>query len=414
MVLAIIVSLYFEGYGCTANQGETLELAQRARELGHEVCDKEGEADLVVLGTCTVIQTTADRMEHRLKTLLDEGKQVIVAGCMATADRKLLEQRYPQVPRLAPGDTGGLEELIGRGVCQPERQAAPVTAILPIASGCFGQCTYCATLRARGRVRSRPVKEIVERARTALESGTRELLLTSQDNGAFGGDTGSGLNELMVELAKLSGDHRIRIGMLNPALAHERASELAEAWAGERVYKFLHLPVQTGSDRLLETMARDHSLEQFWQVVETFRGRYSELMLSTDIICGFPGETEEDHRATIELLERLRPEVVNITRFSARPFTPAAKMEDQVPFQAAKERSRELTKLRQRLGQEAFNEQVGKEATVLAIEPGKPGTMLCRDECYRPVVVEQELESGTFHEVKITGAHWAYLIAKKD
>ncbi len=413
------MSLHFEGYGCTANQGETLELAHQARELGHTVTERPEEADTVVIGTCTVIQATADRMEHRIASLLEGGQGVVIAGCMATADRTRMRARFPEVPLLAPGDLEGLEVLIGRPEAElpspgpsGKEEASPVTAILPVAIGCLGHCTYCATLRARGRVRSRSIEQIVARARAALDSGSRELYLTSQDNAAYGADMGSSLEELLAALAILEGEFRLRVGMLNPAIAAHRSRELAEAWSDRRTYRFLHLPIQSGSQPVLEAMGRDHSLEDFWRVVETFRSRYPELMLSTDVICGFPGESDDDHRATMELLERLAPEVVNITRFSPRPHTRAAGMDDQVPYPVAKERSGELTLLKQRTTRASFQRQVGRRVTVLATERPKPGSTLCRDDSYRPVVVDAEVALGGFHRVEVTGATWAYLRAK--
>lgn len=409
------MSLYFEGYGCTANQGETLELAQRAREVGHVVRERPEEAETVVVGTCTVIQSTADRMEHRIASLLEAGQKVIIAGCMATADRARMKTRFPGVPLLAPGDVDGLKALIGRSKTPPDlgqagkEASTPVTTILPVATGCKGRCTYCATLRARGRVRSRSIEEIIEKARWALSSGSRELYLTSQDNAAYGADIGTSIEELLAAMATLEGEFRLRVGMLNPAISLQRARELAEAWSDPRTYKFLHLPIQSGSRSILEAMGRDHTLEQFWQVVTTFRSRYPDMMLLTDVICGFPGETQDDHEATMELLGKLGPEAFNITRFSPRPHTRAARMADKVEFAVAKERSRQLTELRHVIGHERFALQTRKRVTVLTTERLKPDSTLCRDDCYRPVVVCDEIPLGSFLQVVITGATWTYL-----
>ncbi|MEC8875358.1 MAG: tRNA (N(6)-L-threonylcarbamoyladenosine(37)-C(2))-methylthiotransferase [Candidatus Thermoplasmatota archaeon] len=404
------MSIWFEGYGCTANQGETVEMRDHAMDLGHEIALSSDNAETVVMGTCTVIESTQNKMERRISELMDQGKNVIVSGCMATADTKRLNSIFPEAPLISPGDIEGLGDLIGRGGCKPEKQASPLTTILPISSGCLGRCNYCATLRARGRVTSRSVNDIFFKAQYAIDSGSRELLLTSQDNGAFGADNDSSLENLLNELSHLEGDFRLRVGMLNPMLVAGRSEKMARAWSDNRTYKFMHLPIQSGSQTMLDAMLRDHNLEDFWEVVETFRSHYPEMMIITDIITGFPGETDEDHQATIELLRRLLPDLVNITRFSPRTGTPAARYR-RINGNIVKTRSRELTLLRQGLATKSFRRFVGRRTAVLAVENQRPGSTLCRDDNYRPIIVKKELPLGEFYDVEIIDSDWAYLTA---
>ena len=404
------MSIWFEGYGCTANQGETIEMKEHANQLGHVIASSSDSAETVVLGTCTVIESTQNKMERRISDLMDQGKHVIVSGCMATADAKILGSKFPEAPLVSPGDIVGLGDLIGRGGCKPEKQDSPLAAILPISSGCLGRCTYCATLRARGRVTSRSVNDIFFKAQYAIDSGSKELLLTSQDNGAFGADSDSSLELLLGELSHLEGDFRLRVGMLNPMLVSGRSDSMAKAWGDSRTYKFMHLPIQSGSQKMLDAMLRDHTLEDFWEVVETFRSYYPEMMITTDIITGFPGETDEDHHATIELLHRLLPDLVNITRFSPRQGTPAARYK-RLNGKIVKNRSRELTILRKELGAKSFKRFVGRKTSVLAVENQRQGSTLCRDDNYRPIIVKKELALGEFYEVEIVDSEYAFLTA---
>ena len=404
------MSIWFEGYGCTANQGETIEMRDHANELGHELALNSDSAETVVLGTCTVIESTQNKMERRISELMDQGKNVIVSGCMATADSKVLNLKFPDAPLVSPGDIDGLGDLIGRGGCKPEKQESPLSTILPISSGCLGRCTYCATLRARGRVTSRSINDIFFKAQYAIDCGSKELLLTSQDNGAFGADSDTSLELLLNELSHLDGDFRLRVGMLNPMLVSGRSESMAKAWGDSRTYKFLHLPIQSGSQKILDSMVRDHSLEDFWEVVDTFRSYYPEMMIITDVITGFPGENEEDHQATVDLLKRLLPDLVNITRFSPRQGTPAAKLK-RLNGNIVKDRSRELTSLRQDLGAKSFKRFVGRKTSVLSIENQRPGSTLCRDENYRPIIVKEELPLGQFYSVEIVKSDYAYLTA---
>ena len=404
------MSIWFEGYGCTANQGETIEMRDHANELGHELASNSDAAVTVVLGTCTVIESTQNKMERRISELMDQGKNVIVSGCMATADSKVLNSKFPDAPLVSPGDIEGLGDLIGRGGCKPEKQESPLSTILPISSGCLGRCTYCATLRARGRVTSRSINDIFFKAQYAIDCGSKELLLTSQDNGAFGADSDTSLELLLNELSHLDGDFRLRVGMLNPMLVSGRSESMAKAWGDSRTYKFLHLPIQSGSQKILDSMVRDHSLEDFWEVVDTFRSYYPEMMIITDVITGFPGENEEDHQATVDLLKRLLPDLVNITRFSPRQGTPAAKLK-RLNGKIVKDRSRELTSLRQDLGAKSFKRFVGRKTSVLSIENQRPGSTLCRDENYRPIIVKEELPLGQLYNVEIVKSDYAYLTA---
>ena len=404
------MSIWFEGYGCTANQGETIEMRDRANELGHRIASNPEIAETIVLGTCTVLESTQNKMEKRISELMDQGKNVIVSGCMATADSKVLGEKFPEAPLVSPGDLEGLGDLIGRGGCKPEKFDSPLAAILPISSGCLGRCTYCATVRARGRVTSRSVNDIFFKAQYAIDSGSKEILLTSQDNGAFGADSNSSLEFLLRELSHLEGDFRLRVGMLNPMLVSGRSEAMAEAWADSRIYKFMHLPIQSGSQKILDSMVRDHTLDEFWEVVNVFRKHYPEMMIITDIITGFPGETDQDHQDTVDLLNALSPDLVNVTRFSPRKGTPASKYK-RVNGRIVKKRSRELTSLRKKLGAKSFKRFVGKQISILTVENQKKGSTLCRDDNYRPVILKKELPLGEFHDVRITDSEYGFMTA---
>ena len=404
------MSIWFEGYGCTANQGETIEMRDRANELGHSIASNPEIAETIVLGTCTVLESTQNKMEKRISELMDQGKNVIVSGCMATADSKVLGEKFPEAPLISPGDLEGLGDLIGRGGCKPEKFDSPLAAILPISSGCLGRCTYCATVRARGRVTSRSVNDIFFKAQYAIDSGSKEILLTSQDNGAFGADSNSSLEFLLRELSHLEGDFRLRVGMLNPMLVSGRSEAMAEAWADSRIYKFMHLPIQSGSQKILDSMVRDHTLDEFWEVVNVFRKHYPEMMIITDIITGFPGETDQDHQDTVDLLNALSPDLVNVTRFSPRKGTPASKYK-RVNGRIVKKRSRELTSLRKKLGAKSFKRFVGKQISILTVENQKKGSTLCRDDNYRPVILKKELPLGEFHDVRITDSEYGFMTA---
>jgi len=201
----------------------------------------------------------------------------------------------------------------------------------------------------------------------------------------------------------------VRVGMLNPFVLDRILPDLVEAFRHPRMFKFLHLPLQSGSDRILREMRRHHTADDVLRQVHAFRAAFPDLVLATDVIAGFPGERAEDHRATVALLEALQPEMVNVTRFSARPGTPAAERDDQVLLREVKARSRELTALRLRLCRERLARWVGREVSVLVTEPGKNGTMLARTPEYAPVVLPPGTPLGARLQVRITAASDVYL-----
>ena len=200
--------------------------------------------------------------------------------------------------------------------------------------------------------------------------------------------------------------------MLNPMLVAGRSKEMAKAWGDSRTYKFMHLPIQSGSQKILDSMTRDHTLEEFWEVVEVFRDYYPEMMIITDIITGFPGETDEDHQETVDLLNKLSPDLVNVTRFSPRKGTPASRYK-RVDGRVVKKRSRELTNLRKELGAKSFKRFVGRETSVLTVENKRKGSTLCRDDNYRPIILKQDLPLGEFYDVKIIDSEYGFMTAEQ-
>jgi len=407
------VKAHVETFGCTMNQGEGLMLQRRLASLGHEIVDSLEQAELVVVNTCAVIQTTENKVIRRLEQLRREGKRLVVAGCMAAVRSERIGasvpeavivpiQEYDRFPSIITEHFGGG----GGGTPTGEPHCS---AILPISQGCLGSCTYCITRLARGRLKSRPFEEIVASAELMLDSGVRELLITSQDTAAYGVDLGVRLPPLLSGLCSLEGEYRVRVGMMNPDSLGMILEDYVRSWQDERVYKFVHLPIQSGSDHMITRMGRRYTVPEFEDMVRSFRIVEQDMTLSTDVIVGFPGETEEDHRATVEMLERVRPNIVNITRFSPRPGTPAASFRPKVPGWVVKERSRELTRTRFRIAEELNSSFVGREMRALVVERGKGDTMVARTDCYKPVVLGKEATIGEFVTVLIEGSTGTHL-----
>lgn len=411
------VKVRVETYGCTMNQGEGAELAGRLAALGHEVVDDPSEADLVVLNTCTVIKETENRMLKRMAELNGQRKKLIVVGCMASVQPDDIVKHAPNALIMAPRDYSSFSSLVegnfGRGDVAPIIvQPSTVTAVLPVAQGCIGACSYCITRFARGTLTSYPIDEIVASARSALRSGARELLVTAQDTACYGFDASTDLSVLLDRITALPGEFMVRVGMMNPDNLGRIIDRFIPSWTSPKVYQFIHLPVQSGSAAVLDAMNRGYRPEEFTALVGRLRDASPGSTLSTDVITGFPGETEDDHRATVELLRHVRPDIVNVTRFSPRQGTPAAKARNQVPGWVSKERSRELSKLRFEISAEVNAAMVGRQEKVTVTEEGKNTTSIARTASYKPVVLSGRLAMGSVVKVEITRSAPTHLFGR--
>lgn len=416
------MKFYFESYGCTMNQGEGRIMEDLLREKGHKITNKIEDSDALVLVTCTVIETTELKMKKRLLEFSSSRKPVIVSGCMASVQKEEILKINPEAKVLAPQNMEDItevvkslelgEELKGTlgGVKIETRNG--IDAIVPISSGCLGSCTYCITRIARGALKSCPPDILIRSMKMAIENGQKEIRLTSQDTAAYGIDIDTDLPHLLSMVGELEGEFRVRVGMMNPDTASPIMDRLVSEYKDKRIYRFLHLPVQSGSEMMLEAMGRKYSIEEFFVIINQFRDNIPDITISTDVIVGFPGEEEEDHKKTVELIKKLRPNILNVTRFSRRPGTEAAKFDKQVVGRIAKERSRELVKVHEEISGELNKEFVGRKELVLITEFGKPGTMMGRTNCYKPVVIGDEVPLGRFIDVEITEARSTYLIGR--
>jgi MiaB/RimO family radical SAM methylthiotransferase len=242
-------------------------------------------------------------------------------------------------------------------------------------------------------------------------AGAYEIQLTGQDVSAWGMDIGQDLADLLEQIAGAQGDFRLRVGMMNPATAGRIIDRLAPAFAHEKIFGFVHLPVQSGSDAVLSSMNRGYTASVFEEVVAAFRAEIPDVRVSTDIIAGFPTEGCREFDETLEMIGRVRPTKVNITRFSVREGTPAARYHD-LPDWVKKERSRALTRLTERIYDEENLRWCGRDLPVLVTEQKKDGTVIARDATYQNIVIPEEIPLGTRLRVTVTGHRRHYLVAE--
>ena len=402
---------YVESYGCTMNFGEGRRLSADMASMGYSESASAEEADIVILNTCTVVETTEKRMLARISELKKQGKEVIVTGCMAKAQPQRVEIRLPGSIIVPPENYHSFARLVGEkyGIVGPPVPVKhDLDAILPVAQGCLGNCSYCITRLARGRLKSYGSDELIRTFNGFIDGGSREVLLTAQDTASYGHDTGTDLPSLIKAMLGKEGDYRIRIGMMNPNYLDRIKDGILETMDDERMYRFLHIPVQSGSNDVLKGMRRQYTVESFLELADYLRASCPDISIATDIICGFPGETDEDHQKSLDLIRTLRADTVNITRFSSRPGTDAALM-TPVHGRISKDRSAELTTVKNETELDVNKNMIGKRYRVLATEVGKEGT-ITRTGNYRPVVIKDKVELGTFLDVEVDDCESTYLL----
>jgi len=422
-----MVRVHVEVYGCSANMADSEIALGLLEEAGHTQMASSDAADVNVVLTCIVKTPTERKMVKRLKELSAKGRPLVVAGCMPEAERRLAEEIAPEASLIGPNDLVRIVEVVeeaqkgGRVVavgsdpsdrtCLPRIRRNRVVHIAPIASGCLGDCSYCIVKRARGRLHSYPADEIVDEARRAVEQGCNEIWLTAEDTASYRWQ-GVGLPQLLKEFSGLDGRFYIRVGMMTPNQALPILDDLIEAYGSEKVFKFLHVPVQSGDDDVLGRMRRRYTVDDFMGIVAEFREAFPGLSLSTDIICGFPGETEEQFEESLGLVEEVEPDVLNISRFWPRPGTEAAEMEGQLHGRETKRRSRMLTRIWRKISLDRGLRWIGWRGEALIDEHGRNGTLIGRNYAYRPVVLKADARPGDFVNVRVTGARVGYLLAR--
>ena len=424
--------IFVKSYGCSTNLADGEVLAGCLAKAGHQLVRSPSAADVLICNTCAVKGPTEDRMIHILKRV-PTNKRLIVAGCLPLINFERLrrEVRFDGVVGPAAGDrivsavrrvsngekVVALKDAVNAmpSLNLPRSQLSPVISIIPVSYGCLGQCAYCCVTYARGHLRSYSVEEVVERARQDVALGVRELWITSQDTACYGKDNGTNLAELLNALCRIEGDFKVRVGMMTPNAVMDFLDEFVEAFHDEHVFKFVHLPVQSGDDEVLKRMRRFYSVDDFKSAVATFRASFPMMTLSTDIICGFPGESEEAFENTMQLIEEVKPAVINVSKFAARPRTVAVNMQkDFVPLAEIRQRSSRMAALAKKVALEGNQRWVGWAGEILVDEAGKvSGSWVGRNFAYKPIVVRSSCKLlGKTVKVKVIRVFPTYLEGK--
>ena len=422
--------LYIKTYGCQMNVYDSERMAEALGGQGYVTTDSAEDADMVLLNTCHIREKAAEKVYSdlgRLRPLraANPDLKIAVAGCVAQAEGAEIQRRMPMVDlvvgpqsyhrlpamaaRVHAGDKVldtefGVEDKFDHLAARPKVARAP-SAFLTVQEGCDKFCAFCVVPYTRGAEVSRPAARILTEARALVAGGVRDITLLGQNVNAWHGElngTVGGLAGLIAALARIEGLGRIRYTTSHP---NDMDDALIAAHGAEpKLMPYLHLPVQSGSDRILKAMNRKHTAESYLRLIERIRAARPDILLSGDFIVGFPGETEADFDATLDLIRTVGYGMAYSFKYSTRPGTPAAE-KPQMPEDVMNDRLHRLQELitrQQRAAQEAM---VGREVDVLFEKPGRmPGQMGGKSVHLHAVhVAGPAALRGEIRRVRITG-----------
>lgn len=388
-------SVFLTTFGCQMNKADSELSLGLLLERGYQLAGDESSADVVLFNTCSVRQRAEDRVYSRLSQLKARKTRrpdlvIGVLGCVAQKEGEEIFRRYPYVdmvcgtrmfdklPELLDrlGSNGGHllaisdEKVLSYPRRRPPREN-PYQAYITVMRGCDNYCSYCIVPHVRGPEVSRTVEEIVEEAQSLVNEGCKEITLLGQNINTYGKtlEKGTNLATLLRAVSKVEGLERIRFVTSHPK---DMTKEVLEAMAElTRVCKHLHMPAQSGSDRILEGMERGHTAQHYLELIRLARKLVPDVAIASDFIVGFPGETEEDFEDTVRLMETIRFQNSYVFKYSPRPATKAAELPDNVPLELKKERNQRLLDVQSRISLEENKKRVGQIVEVLVEGPSK-------------------------------------------
>jgi MiaB-like tRNA modifying enzyme len=388
--------VYVKTFGCSSNKADSAAIEELLRKRGMEPASGPDDADAVVVNTCTVRKETELEVLRFLEGM--SGRRTVVTGCMAEVQPALVAKRFPLFSIVSPHNLQSLPQALDSAcgmmllehndlLPDPARYRSGAKYTLSISRGCLGDCTYCIARLARGKLHSLPPELIIDLTSEAVLRGACEIRLSSQDACAYGMDISTDLPALLHRIAGISGDFRVRVGMFNPSLACAMPERLVESYRPAKVYKFAHIPVQSGSDSILSSMNRRYTAESFRRLICEFRSNFPQMTFFTDVIAGYPGETDDDFTDTLDLIREIRPDKTHIARFSPRPHTSASSLR-QVPEAIKKRRSEQLTQLAAEIQEERNGRWVGKVLEANVVDTYHHGGMLARTDEYKAIALD--------------------------
>jgi len=414
-----MTNIFIQTHGCTANLVESQCMMGLLQEAGFKIVDDIEYSDVNIINICTVKGNNV-----ALKSIKDivnfyPDKKLIVTGCITQDIINPIREINDETSLINTHNihriVNAVDELLQGNVLEaltqeridkvilPKIKTNHVIGIIPIASGCADACTYCSVKQIKGNIHSYPEEYIINEIKKALKDDCKEIWLTSQDNGSYGLDKGERKLHLLLQkiLDEIPGNYKIRLGMANPRHIIKMAESLIEIYQDDRMFKFIHIPAESGNNEILGKMERKYNVHEYRELVDKLRKYVKNITIATDLIVGFPTETELQFQDSLHLLQETKPDILNIARFSPRTNTFAKKMEGQISDNEKKDRSQAMADLYLGIASKKNKEWIGWAGDIIIDEKNNKNTFVGKNFAYKSVTVKGDLKLGDIVKVKI-------------
>jgi len=425
--------IYIETYGCSANKNNSEILAGILTQSGYQITNNKEIAEIMIINTCIVKGKTENKIKRRIQDIakIYPDKLIIITGCMPETDAKQIKKLNSKTILLGTHNFKEIVKLIkdyNENKLTDKKQEIyldyqeetklnfpkipnnKLISITQISEGCFGECTYCKARLAKGPLFSYPMDDIVKSVENDLKSGAKEVWITSQDNAAYMLDKNnkSQLPELLKKILDLKHNFKLRLGMMNPNFLHLIIDEMINIYQSKKMYKFLHIPIQSADNIVLKHMKRKYNLKQVKDIINKFKKEFPEMTIATDIIVGYPTETEQAHENNLKFINEFKPDVFNLSKFSKHKGTKAEKLKE-LPIETINQRTSELMNVHKKTALENKQKFLGKIIKVFVNKKLQESIIYeARDENYNIVLINSKkniLSKNVEVKIKQTAVH---------
>ncbi len=417
------MNIAIETYGCETNQYTTELIAAILTKAGHKLVQKD-KADLVLLNTCALETKTEKKILARIRDLNQSGQKILVAGCLTELDKDKIAEASPNASMMGNNSITQVVDIVDKIknnfkvtrfkdkpellINQPRMRIYPAIATVLIAEGCLDNCSFCVDRTTRGSLISYEPDYIIREIENAVAEGCIEIQLTGQDVASYGHDKSVKLPSLLRRISSIQGNFKIRMGQMNPANVLPMLEDLIVMYNHPKIYRYLDLPLQSGSNKILKDMKRRYTKEEYMMIIAAFRKQYPNITISTDVMIGYPGETDADFGETVKALKEIKPDILNIYTYSQRPYTKAGA--SQVPPWKVKNWAVELDQLYDQFKDVTRKRWLNWEGEV-AVTQKIEGMFLSRNSAYIPILLKKAT-LGEKRTAEITEAQPNYFIGR--
>jgi len=416
-----MLQIYIESYGCSNNQAETEMIKAMLFSAGCSFTNNIDIADITIINTCVVKDKTINKIKRKIQDYskkFDKGKKLIIAGCMPETLLKDIIKLSPNCSIISTHQIKKINTVVrkileGKRIilvgksniikCSlPKLRENKLISITPISSGCDGQCSYCLARLAKGKLFSYDMNDIIKSIENDLQNGAKEIWLTSQDCANYSmdkEDKKQKLPELLNKILNLKHNFKLRLGMMDPNNILPILDELIEIYKNKKIYKFLHIPIQSASNSVLKHMNRLYDIEEVENIINKFRKQFPDIVIATDIIVGYPTETNEDHKKNLDFIKKFKPDVFNLSKMSVHKGTPAGKLKP-LNIDIINKRTTELMEAHRKTASENKQKFLGKTIKVF-VDMKRQGFFEARDENYNIIILVGDKILGKNIKIKI-------------